>query len=98
MIYDYDNLEVLPRVPNLLGILLTMTDHRTKVTEEMVAKVRKQYGRKVFATEIPLNIRLAVAPSQGRAIFDYEGWSSGGVAYRKLAGEVLRRSRRRGLV
>jgi chromosome partitioning protein len=81
-----------------LGILLTMVDHRTTVTDELVAEVRKRWGRDVFHTEIPLNVRLAVAPGTGRTIFDYEGWSSGGRAYRKLGGEVIRRARRRELL
>ena len=84
--------------PVRLGILLTMVDHRTTVTDELVAEVRKRWGRDVFHTEIPLNVRLAVAPGTGRTIFDYEGWSSGGRAYRKLGGEVIRRARRRELL
>ncbi|HUP21707.1 MAG TPA: ParA family protein [Thermoanaerobaculia bacterium] len=88
----------LPRKPVRLGVLLTMVDHRTAVTEELVGEVRKRWGRDVFHTEIPLNISLAVAPGSGRTIFDHEGWSSGGRAYRKLGGEVLRRARRRELL
>ena len=88
----------LRRPPQKLGVLLTMVDHRTPVTDELVAEVRKRWGRDVFQTEIPLNVRLAVAPGSGRSIFDYESWSSGGRAYRKLGGEVLRRARRRELL
>ncbi|HVS64822.1 MAG TPA: ParA family protein, partial [Thermoanaerobaculia bacterium] len=84
--------------PDLIGILLTMVDHRTKVTDELVAEVRKRYGRRVLNTEIPLNIRLAVASGEGQSIFEYESWSAGGVAYRRLGGEVLRRVRRRELL
>jgi chromosome partitioning protein len=88
----------LRRMPVRLGVLLTMVDHRTAVTDELVAEVRKRWGRDVFHTEIPLNISLAVAPGSGRSIFDHEAWSSGGRAYRKLGGEVLRRARRRELL
>ena len=84
--------------PELIGILLTMVDHRTKVTDELVAEVRKRYGSRVLATEIPLNIRLAVAAGAGQSILEYEGWSAGAAAYRKLGGEVLRRARRRNLL
>ncbi len=90
--------ELITDPPVLLGILITMVDRRTKVTDELIERVRGEYGRKVFTTEIPLNIRLAVAPSQGSTIFDYQGWAAGGVAYRKLGGEVLRRARRRELL
>ena len=88
----------LGRRPQRLGVLLTMVDHRTGVTDELVAEVRKRWGRDVFQTEIPHNVRLAVAPGEGRTIFDYEAWSSGGRAYRRLSGEVLRRARRRELL
>jgi chromosome partitioning protein len=88
----------LGKRPQRLGVLLTMVDHRTGVTDELVAEVRKRWGRDVFQTEIPHNVRLAVAPGEGRTIFDYEAWSSGGRAYRRLGGEVLRRARRRELL
>lgn len=84
--------------PELLGIVLTMVDHRTKVTDGAVREVRRRYGRKVLQTEIPINIQLAVAPERGRTIFGHEGWSTGAAAYRRLGGEVLRRARRRGWV
>src|SRR4051794_5715061 len=88
----------LGRSPELLGILLTMVDHRTQLTDEVVAAIRKQYGSKVFRTEIPINVRLAEAPAQGRPIFDTESWSTGAAAYGLLGGEVLRRARKAGLV
>jgi chromosome partitioning protein len=82
------------RPPELLGILLTMVDHRTRVTDDVVASLRHAYGKKVFRTEIPVNVRLAEAPGKGRPIFDYESWSSGAAAYGKLGAEVLRRARK----
>ncbi|REJ85403.1 MAG: ParA family protein [Acidobacteria bacterium] len=88
----------LRREPELLGILLTMVDHRTKVTDEIVAQIRRTYRTGVLRTEIPLNVQLAVASGRGRPIFAHERWSSGGLAYRKLAGELLGRARRKGLL
>lgn len=82
----------------LLGILLTLVDHRTRVTDEMVAAIRHAYGSKVFRAEIPVNVRLAEAPAAGRPIFDYESWSTGAQAYGKLGGEVIRRARKAGLL
>ena len=93
-----EGLDELSRKPELLGVLLTMVDRRTKVTDQMVARVRKGYGRKVFISEIPLNIRLAVAASEGRTILDFDKGSTGAIAYRRLGGEVLRRARRRDLL
>jgi chromosome partitioning protein len=82
----------------LLGILLTMVDHRTLVTDEVVAAIRRQYGQQVFRTEIPVNVRLSEAPAHGRPIFEYMSWSTGAFAYGRLGGEVLRRARKAGLV
>jgi chromosome partitioning protein len=78
----------------LLGILLTMVDHRTMVTAEVVDAVRRRYGKAVFRTEIPINVRLAEAPAGGRPIFDFASWSTGASAYGKLGAEVLRRARK----
>ena len=87
----------LSKKPALLGILLTMVDHRTKLTDEQVKATRRKHGRSVLRTEIPLNVQLAVASGRGRSIFGHESWSTGGAAYRRLAGEVLRRARKDGL-
>ena len=53
--------------------------------------IRGHYKDQVFKTEIPVNIRLAEAPSFGQTIFDYATRSSGAVAYRRLADELLER-------
>jgi len=90
--------EALGRKPQLLGILLTMVDHRTRVTDDVVHRIRRRHGRQVFHTEIPINVRLAEAPRYGRTIFQFEGWSTGGQAYRHLGGEVIRRARQTGLL
>ena len=84
--------------PELLGILLNMVDQRTHLTAEMVAEIRKAYGRRVFKTEIPVNVRLAEAPGYGMTIFEYESWSTGAHAYRLLGAEVIRRARTMGLL
>jgi chromosome partitioning protein len=85
-------------LPELLGVLLTMVDHRTSVTDQVVGGIRRALGSEVFQTEIPINVRLAEAPGYGFSIFDYEGWSTGAKAYSQLGGEVIRRLRRRDAV
>jgi chromosome partitioning protein len=90
--------ERIGKLPELLGILLTQVDHRTQVTDEVVAAIRGTWGKRVFRTEIPVNVRLAEAPAQGRTIFEFESWSTGALAYGKLGGEVLRRARKAELV
>jgi chromosome partitioning protein len=86
------------KMPELLGILLTKVDYRTRVTHEMVQAIRSEHGSKVFKTEIPVNVRLAEAPSEGATIFDFEESSTGAHAYSRLGGEVLRRARRNELL
>jgi chromosome partitioning protein len=75
----------------LLGVLLTMYDPRTLLSQQVESNLRTHLGDKVFWTVIPRNIRLAEAPSHGQNIADYAPTSSGAHAYRRLAEEVLRR-------
>ncbi|MDE3099626.1 MAG: ParA family protein [Verrucomicrobiota bacterium] len=79
--------------PNLeiLGIVMTMFDGRTKLSNEVVGEVRNLLGNKVFETLIPRGTRLAEAPSFGKPITDYDKYSSGAAAYQLLAREVLDR-------
>lgn len=79
--------------PELLGIVLTQVDYRTKASKRNVAEIRERYGASVFAMEIRVNIRLAEAPERGQTIFQYDPKSSGAKAYRLLAAETLMRAR-----
>ena len=74
-----------------LGFLLTLADYRLNVTEEIAGMIRKHYGRLVFKTIIPGNVKLKEAPSFGKTIFDYDAGSAGAEAYRELTKEVLHR-------
>ena len=82
----------------LLGILLTMVDHRTRVTEEVCRLTRRRYPGQLFRTEIPVNVQLAEAPEYGRSIFNFQSWSPGALAYSRFGAEVLRRARRQRLI
>lgn len=75
----------------LLGVLITMYDPRTLLSQQVEANIRSNLGEKVFWTVIPRNVRLAEAPSYGQDIGQYAPTSSGAHAYRRLAEEVLRR-------
>ncbi len=79
--------------PNLdvLGVLLTMFDSRTNLSQQVVDEVRNFFGSKVFDTVIPRNVRLAEAPSFGMTIIEYDKNSKGALAYQALAKEVIRR-------
>ena len=74
-----------------LGFLLTLADYRLNVTEEIAGMIRRHYGRLVFKTVIPGNVKLKEAPSFGKTIFDYDAGSAGTEAYRELTKEVLHR-------
>lgn len=72
------------------GVLMTMYDPRTKLSQQVVEEVRRFFGRRVFATIIPRNVRLSEAPSYGVPILSYAPTSAGAVAYESLAHELLR--------
>ena len=76
--------------PNLelLGIILTMYDKRTSLSEQVRDEVKKYFGDKLFKTVIPRNIRLAEAPSYGLTIFEHDKWSKGARAYKALSKEI----------
>lgn len=73
----------------LEGVLFTMYDGRTNLTQQVVAEVKKFFPRKVYGTVIPRSVRLAEAPSYGRPINYYDKNSKGAKAYRALAQEIL---------
>jgi chromosome partitioning protein len=73
---------------NLLGVILTMYDKRTSLSEQVMAEVKKHFGGKVFTTVIPRSIRLAEAPSFGRSIAHHDPLSRGAEAYKSLADEL----------
>lgn len=75
----------------LLGVVLTMVDSRTTLSNQVQAEVKKHFPGKVFETVIPRNVRLAEAPSHGLPVGAYDRWSKGARAYKSLAKEVLHR-------
>ncbi len=76
----------------LLGIVLTMVDRRNRLTEHVASDVRAVMGDKVFATEIPRNVRLSEAPSHGLPALLYDSRCAGSEAYVSLARELLQRT------
>jgi chromosome partitioning protein len=71
------------------GVLLTMYDNRTNLSQEVVEEVRRHFKKQTFTTIIPRSIRLAEAPSHGMPILSYFPSSPGAEAHRALAEEVL---------
>jgi chromosome partitioning protein len=75
----------------MYGILRTMFDPRVNLSNEVSQQLIEHFGRKVFRTVVPRNIRLAEAPSFGRPVLLHDRSSRGAIAYLALAGEILRR-------
>ena len=73
----------------ICGILLTMYDIRTVLSEQVAEEARNHFKNKVFNTIIPRNVRLAEAPSFGQPIVFYDPSSSGAKAYENLSKEIL---------
>jgi chromosome partitioning protein len=72
------------------GILMTMFDRRTNLSNQVVDEVVDFFKGKVYNTMIPRNIRLAEAPSYGQSIFEYANDSKGAKAYLALAQEFIK--------
>lgn len=75
----------------LVGVVMTMFDGRTRLSQQVVGEVREHFGNKVFETVIPRTTRLAEAPSFGKPIIYYDKYSQGAAAYEVLAEEFLGR-------
>ena len=77
----------------LTGIVMTMFDPRTKLSEQVVEEVRRFFGEVVYDVVIPRTVRLSEAPGFGQPITVYDPRSKGAESYRQLAQEVAARPR-----
>ncbi len=75
----------------LAGIIMTMFDVRTNLSNQVVAEVRKHFGERVYHTMVPRTVRLGEAPSFGKPILEYEPVGAGAIAYNALAKEFIAR-------
>jgi len=89
--YTLDRVQeaIFPQL-SVRGVVLTMFDIRTNLSNDVVAEVRRHFTDKVFLTVVPRSVRLAEAPSYGQPISMYAPSSSGALAYNDLAVELLR--------
>jgi len=74
----------------LLGVVVTMYDGRTSLSEQVYRELQKHFGDKLFKTIIPRNVRLAEAPSYGKPVSEHDKWSKGARAYKQLAKEMIK--------
>ena len=77
------------------GLLRTMFDGRNNLSNAVSDQLIEHFGDRVYRTLIPRNVRVAEAPSHGLPVLRYDPSSRGARAYLGLAGEMLRRSRKR---
>ena len=78
------------------GLLRTMYDPRSTLTQQVSGELESHFGDKVYASIIPRNVRLAEAPSFGKPVIAFDRNSRGAQAYLALAKEVLERRARPG--
>lgn len=81
----------------ILGVVMTMYDGRTTLSEQVRKEIERVFGDLVFKSVIPRNVRLAEAPSHGKPIMVYDKWSKGARAYKSLTKELINRIEKQGV-
>ena len=77
------------------GVVLTMFDSRSLISNQIREQITRYFGAKLFSTVIPRNVRLAEAPSHGVPVLLHDDRCAGAKAYRALAEEYIRRCERK---
>jgi chromosome partitioning protein len=75
----------------IIGVVMTMFDGRTRLSQQVVDEVRQHFGDAVFDTVIPRATRLAEAPSFGKPIIYYDKYSAAAAAYEVLSQDLVKR-------
>ena len=75
------------------GVVMTMFNGRTNLAIQVVEEIKKHFGKKVYRSLIPRNVRLSEAPGFGEPINVFDKSATGTVAYRELAKEFVERNR-----
>ncbi len=95
-----DLLETIDKVrrvanPNLqiIGILITLHDKRTNISRDVVSRIKKVFGEKVFKTLVSKSVKLEESPAYKESIFTYAPNSVGAFQYKKIAEEIIKRAK-----
>jgi chromosome partitioning protein len=73
----------------IAGIVLTMFDRRTNLSQQVAEEAGKYFKNLVYKTMVPRNVRLSEAPSYGKPILLYDANSTGATSYMNLAKEIM---------
>ena len=76
---------------DIIGVLMTMYDSRTRLSQHVVDEVKRYFPERIFGEVVPRSVRLAEAPSYGQSIVEYDRASRGAAAYEAVARELMRR-------
>lgn len=76
---------------HIMGIVMTMYDGRTRLSQQVLDEVREHFAETIFGTTIPRATRLAEAPSHGQPALAYDPDGLGTAAYDVLAAELIQR-------
>ena len=92
-----ETIDKIKRVANpdikILGILITLHDRRTNISRDVVARIKKVFGEKVFKVYISKSVKLEESPAYKESIFTHAPNSIGAIQYRKLAEEIIKRAK-----
>lgn len=96
-----DLLETVEKVkkvanPNLriIGVLVTLHDKRTNISKDVLARIKKVFGRKVFREVISKSVKLEESPAYKESIFTFAPNSVGSIQYKNVVKELLRRAKK----
>lgn len=76
---------------DIIGIVRTLYDSRSRLSQEVSEQLQAHFGKQLFTTTIPRNVRLAEAPSHGMPALAYDAKAKGTLAYLDLAKELLKK-------
>jgi chromosome partitioning protein len=92
-----ETIEKVRRIANpglkIIGVLVTLHDRRTNLGRDVVERIRRVFGKKVFKTFISKSVKLEESPAYKESIFTYAPESVGAEQYRKVAEEILERAK-----
>lgn len=79
---------------SIMGVLITLFDKRTNLARDVVKRIRKVFGNKLFKTHISKSVKLEESPAYKESIFTFAPNSIGAEQYRQAAQEMIDRAKK----